>query len=122
MIHFPCLYHPRYHPIPLRIFIDFFQNIAWVFWVNWVFWAFLIYPIYPKNPKYYLVVFSSPFKQPIRITNSISFDYADYSYHLLTLSPSSHGLLRTYSQTFSKVRRNSFPVPFSRRDNCSYSR
>ena len=28
---------------------------------------------------------------------------------------------RTHSRTFSKVRRNPFLVPFSRRDNCSYS-
>ena len=71
---------------------DFCENIAWVFGVNWVFGAFLIYPIYPKNPKYYFFVFSSPFKQQIRITNSFSFDYADSPYHLITSSPPSYGL------------------------------
>jgi hypothetical protein len=71
---------------------DFSENIAWVFGVNRVFRAFLIYPIYPKNPKYYLFVFSSPFKQPIRITDSFSFDYADSPYHLITSSPPSYGL------------------------------
>ena len=63
---------------------DFSENIAWVFWVNRVFWAFFIYPIYPKNPKYYLFVFSSPVKRPIRITDSFSFDYADSPYHMIT--------------------------------------
>ena len=52
----------------------------------------LIYPIYPKNPKYYLFVFSSSIKRPIRITNSFPFGYADLSYRLIALLPPSHGL------------------------------
>ena len=81
---------------------DFCENIAWVFWVNRVFGVFLIYPIYPKNPKYYLFIFSSPFLQTIRITDSFSFDYADLSYRLLALSPPSTDFLRTHPQTSSK--------------------
>ena len=71
---------------------DFCENIAWVFWVNRVFWVFLIYPIYPKNPKYYLFIFSSPFLQAIRITDSFSFVYTDSPYHLITFSHQSCGL------------------------------
>ena len=92
---------------------DFCENIAWVFWVNRVFGVFLIYPIYPKNPKYYLFVFSSPVKRPIRITDSFSFDYADSPYHLITLSHYSHGLSANTFQPSSKVRRNSFQNPIS---------
>ena len=92
---------------------DFCENIAWVFWVNRVFGVFLIYPIYPKNPKCYLFVFSSPIKQPISETDSISTDYAYSTYHLITLSPPSHGLSANTFQPSSKVRRNSFQNPIS---------
>ena len=89
---------------------DFCENIAWVFGVNWVFGAFLIYPIYPKNPKYYFFVFSSPFKQQFRKTNSFSFDYADSPYHLITSTSPSYGLpANTFSDILippQKVRRN----------------
>ena len=92
---------------------DFCENIAWVFRVNRVFGVFLIYPIYPKNPKYYLFVFSSPVKRPIRITDSFSFDYADSPYHLITLSHYSHGLSANTFHHSSKVRRNSLQNPIS---------
>ena len=81
-------------------------------------------PIYPKNPKYYLFVFSSPLKQPIRITDSISFDYADLPYHLITSSPLSHGLpADTFSDILKhlqKVRRNSFLRVFSMKTNTPF--
>ena len=81
---------------------DFSENIAWVFWVNRVFGVFLIYPIYPKNPKYYLFVFSSPSKRPIRTTDSFSFVYTDSPHHLITFSPQSCGLSANIFQPYSK--------------------
>mgnify|MGYP003455210906 CR=1 FL=1 len=76
-----------------------------------------IYPKYPKYPKYYLFVYSSPPKQPIRITNSISFDYTDSPYHLLTLSSPSCGHILIPPQ---KVRRNSFLRVFSIKINAPF--
>ena len=99
---------------------DFCENIAWVFWVNRVFGVFLIYPIYPKNPKYYLFVFSSPSKRPIHTTDSISFDYAESPYHLITLSPYSHGLSAHTFSALLKVRRNPFLIVFSLKINAPF--
>ena len=98
---------------------DFCENIAWVFGVNWVFGAFLIYPIYPKNPKYYFFVFSSPFKQQFRITNSFSFDYADLPYHLITSSPPSYGLPADTFSAPSKSPQKSSAWLFSPENQCS---
>ena len=97
---------------------DFCENIAWVFWVNRVFGAFLIYPIYPKYLKYYLFVFSSPIKQPIRITDSFSFDYADSPYHLITLSPQSYGLSTDAFSALLKSPQKSIPTSFLPENQC----
>mgnify|MGYP003293569738 CR=1 FL=1 len=40
-------------------------------------------------------------KQPIRITDSFSIDYADLPYHLITSSPHFHGLISPCPYTFS---------------------
>ena len=39
-----------------------------------------------------MYLFNIIYKTPIRITDSISFDYADLPYHLITSSPQSRGL------------------------------
>ena len=118
VIHAPCL-SLRYRsvtlttPIPRRIFIDFFQNIAWVFWVNRVFGVFTIYPIYPKNPKYCLCFFFS--KQTTNPYNQFFFirlyGFALLPNNLIT------SILRTFREHIlrppQKVRRNRFQDAFS---------
>ena len=98
---------------------DFCENIAWVFGVNWVFGAFLIYPIYPKNPKYYFFVFSSLFKQQIRITNSFSLDYTDSPYHPITSSPPSYGLPADTFSALLKSPQEFAARPFLSDNQCS---
>ena len=95
------------------------KNIAWVFWVNRVFGVFLIYPIYPKNPKYYFFVFSSLFKQQIRITNSFSFDYANSPYHLITPSPPSYGLPADTFSAPSKSPQELLPTSLLPENQCT---
>jgi hypothetical protein len=93
---------------------------VWVFWVNRVFGYFIIYPKYPKPPKYYLFIFCVSLIQSIRITDSISFDYADLPYLLTTLSPNPADFLRIHYRIFSNVRRNLCEHPFSLKINAAY--
>ena len=106
MGHFAIVRVPLTTPIPRRIFIDFFPKYSVGILGKLGILGLFSFTLYTLKTLNTVFVFSSPFKQQIRITDSFSINYADLSYSLIALSPHPTDFLRTHSPTFSKVRRN----------------
>ena len=72
-----------------------------------------------ENTENLIHNFQFQHKQPIRITDSFSFDYTDSPYHLITSSPSSYGLSANTFSYLLKSPQKFIPISFLSENQCS---